>query len=708
MPDKEGSDDEKTTKGVVKKKQKQMMGEEGYDHYRDNILMRGGDHRSKETKERSYTPTGKQPKGDTPMQKEFKKKYGKKATALDAVKQKYKGQIMNVGKKGKKKVKEELDLTKIAEAFGGYIVEAKKDKKEEDKLKNNQTNNQKNNQTDKDKLDFSDDQKPYKPSRPLGKSDPLTSIDQPTATERDVDDYYAQRDITQSGETIRPRVSGTPQGRDFSSKELKSAIKRGRGVRKLPNVTAGGEVKVTKVDPRTLKNNPTGKIKKSKPTPQQRYSQALKTTEPPVIKAGPSVKRGDPIPQKVKPVKNIASRKSAEDKITTELQGKRFALGAPQRKKTFKQAFGRPTGADYKTGKPTYRVSPVGPAGEKRTRTRGGFKALPRSKNLPDYDTTKTAVDMGLNPDEIDKNKFIDQKVRGDRMDKLGTPDPFDPDYDKKVKKVDQRTKTAKAFKAPKYTVYGPERPKVSTKVDTQPKQDFKGFTKTSRRAKRMGDTTKPVSVKQIVDRDIDRKIAQVAAKTRKSKIATPVVKTLGKETGEAAVKAAGKKAMRKGAVRALSKQIPGVGSIIAGGEAAFRAAKGDMTGAGLSLAQAVPGLGIGAAVADVARDVVAAKGGARVGQKTATQVARSLTGKGTFKKTKTATKVVNPTVVGTSADAAARVRRFMRNPKNMGPMMVGGAVLGKGIETASRKTFRAIKPQGIRGGTVGRRSAGR
>ena len=36
------------------------------------------------------------------------------------------------------------------------------------------------------------------------------------------------------------------------------------------------------------------------------------------------------------------------------------------------------------------------------------------------------------------------------RADKLGTPDPFDPDYDKKVKKVDKRTKTGKAFQTPK------------------------------------------------------------------------------------------------------------------------------------------------------------------------------------------------------------------------------------------------------------------
>ena len=137
MPDKEGSDDEKTTKGVVKKKQKQMLNqeyipEEEYDHYRDRIAMAGGDHRSKETRERSNTPTGKQPKGKTVYQKQAEKKYGKGKSALDMVKAditaKYgKGAIMDVKKKSKKKSKkkanEELDLTKIAEAFGGYVIE---------------------------------------------------------------------------------------------------------------------------------------------------------------------------------------------------------------------------------------------------------------------------------------------------------------------------------------------------------------------------------------------------------------------------------------------------------------------------------------------------------------------------------------------------------------------------------------------------------
>ena len=137
MPDKEGSDDEKkSTKSVINKKQKQMMNqeeylpEEEYDHYKDRMAERGIDISSKDKKDATTSPQPKRKKvkGDTPMQKEFKKKYGKKATALDAVKKdiedKYgKGAIMEPKKKDKKKdTKEELDLTQVAEAFGGYII----------------------------------------------------------------------------------------------------------------------------------------------------------------------------------------------------------------------------------------------------------------------------------------------------------------------------------------------------------------------------------------------------------------------------------------------------------------------------------------------------------------------------------------------------------------------------------------------------------
>jgi len=103
MPEKEGAE-EKTTKSVVNKKQKQMMGEEGYDHLRDQGRIR----KNKKKKDATTMPPSKE------MEKT--RKVNKGPSALEIVKKKYKGQIMDVKK-------EELDLTQVAEAFGGYIVE---------------------------------------------------------------------------------------------------------------------------------------------------------------------------------------------------------------------------------------------------------------------------------------------------------------------------------------------------------------------------------------------------------------------------------------------------------------------------------------------------------------------------------------------------------------------------------------------------------
>ena len=108
MPDKEGSDDEKkSTKSVVNKKQKQMMGEEGYDIARDM----GKISPSKDKKDATTMP----------VSKEMKKtqKVNKGPSALERVKAKYGKSVMNVGKK---KANEGLDLVKIARAF---ILEGK-------------------------------------------------------------------------------------------------------------------------------------------------------------------------------------------------------------------------------------------------------------------------------------------------------------------------------------------------------------------------------------------------------------------------------------------------------------------------------------------------------------------------------------------------------------------------------------------------------
>ena len=83
--------------------------EEGYDIARDMGRVRP----SKDKKDATTMPVSKE------MRKT--QKVNKGPSAFERVKAKYGKSVMNIGKK---KVKEELDLTKVAEAFGGYIIEA--------------------------------------------------------------------------------------------------------------------------------------------------------------------------------------------------------------------------------------------------------------------------------------------------------------------------------------------------------------------------------------------------------------------------------------------------------------------------------------------------------------------------------------------------------------------------------------------------------
>ena len=74
--------------------------EEGYDHYKDRIAMAGGDPSSpKKSDATKYPPQRSKSKGKTVYQKEAEKKYGKGVTAIDIVRKKYKGQIMDTKKK---------------------------------------------------------------------------------------------------------------------------------------------------------------------------------------------------------------------------------------------------------------------------------------------------------------------------------------------------------------------------------------------------------------------------------------------------------------------------------------------------------------------------------------------------------------------------------------------------------------------------------
>ena len=462
MPDKDGADDKK-----------KMKNEEVVDYLKDT----GRYKRSPDTKDAtSYPPS-----------EEVKKtqKINTGPSAYELIKKKYEGQIMNVGKKGKKKVQDEFDLTKVAEALGGYIVEAeaKSGGKSKGESKKDKEDAEKAAEMSKKRGEF---------AKSFGK-DPTQASD---AQQAALGDRVGKADATKDYERVASEIEKPGEGQIKGRERLGDTTKTIGGIR----TSKVGEKQPEGIVARTRRL-------KAQADKKQSISDTLRKAKQTDIKGGSSVKRGDPVPQEEIPTKK---------KPVPEIGGFQFNTFKPEimaRRKTFKQGFGQKTGADPVTGKPTYmRPGVLDKDGKPR-------KAQKRSKLLPDYEQTKRTIGMGLNPDETDKNKFIKTGVRDDRTDDLGTPDPFDPDYDKKVKKVDGRTKIGrkikKAFTPPKFqTRQRPMEVDKETQPDTEKmggqlvksKKSFKDFNRIMRDAK--------------VDADIERTIAGSGG-GRKTKIGT-------------------------------------------------------------------------------------------------------------------------------------------------------------------------------------------
>ena len=237
MPEKEGDDDKKSTKSVVNKRQKQMMGEEGYDIARDMGKVKP----SKDKKDATTMPPSKEMKKT--------QKVNKGPSAFERVKAKYGKSVMNVGKK---KANEELDLSKVAEAFGGYIVEA-----------NGKKNGKKQPPRNDPREPFGDDDM-GNPSD--GRIDDFIKADDPFNVP---DNVRARRDAIKQG---AGGTTGTRQNRK------KSAPKP--GTQKLGDTTVGGEVKTT-IDPSVIDPKFAKKSPPKPPTPaeiadQRKAAQAFK------------------------------------------------------------------------------------------------------------------------------------------------------------------------------------------------------------------------------------------------------------------------------------------------------------------------------------------------------------------------------------------------------------------------------------------------
>ena len=169
-------------------------------------------------------------------------------------------------------------------------------------------------------------------------------------------------------------------------------------------------------------------------------------------------------------------------------------------------------------------------------------------------------------------------------------------------------------------------------------------------------------------------------------------VKAATKTAGKSAAKVVAKRTVGRAVGKALAKQIPGIGQVISGGEAIARFATGDVVGGALSAAEMIPGLGLAAGAANVARDI-----------------GRTRRAVKTIKKIKPLSKGMK-LVQGSKTGKA--LRKMQRTARRNPLATVGGAAVGTGVgvDTATGmrkgKLPKVTRPK-LDQGVVGRRTAG-
>jgi len=627
MPDKEGSED-KTTKSVVSKKQKQMMGEEGYDIARDMGRVRP----SKDKKDATTMPPSKE------MEKT--RKVNKGPSALEVVKKKYKGQIMKM---------EELDLTKVAESFGGYIVEAPLKS-----LTGDPEEIEKKIKTGAEAVRKKRIQKGAKNlAKDAGIKITTQSPEKAAATQAAKD--IGQKDLTPD---VRQGMKSVAAGKGKSEPKDKFAATSGgkkKGEFKSPVLrpTTGGR-KITKrtvkkidkteadkiekrLEPKTRAQkiaSDRGDAKEAERRFRKDFKPKTKGFKGPTGDFSPTM---DPKLRKIRQAKRDARVKSLKLPDTS--------FDAPPSKKPIRPFGDKPVAGGLPMD--TTRTYTTTTGGRKITKTFDPSKPPKR---------TRIPKDTGSLADAPKVKKRFSQMSKDIKA--LKTDIKVDKDIEKNIARVDRGKKISKGA-------------------------DFSGVSRKTGAMKSGQKVSKQLG--------------------RTPKLGGSVLKVVGKETKQAAAKTAakqitktaGQKALKKGLVKGVAKQIPGVGAALAGAEAGYRALKGDFKGAALSAGEAIPGLGLGFTAANVARDVNRAKKAASA-VKTVTKA----------KRAKDAVKVVTPTVVGSRADKIAQAKKkigtLAKSPEGKAAV-IGGSALTTSKLNRDLKNF---KVPAEKGGRTGFRSA--
>jgi hypothetical protein len=290
-----------------------------------------------------------------------------------------------------------------------------------------------------------------------------------------------------------------------------------------------------------------------------------------------------------------------------------------------------------------------------------------------------TKYNIGDTPPESKVEKarkaVLDKKLQKDMMSKAEGPKK----QGRKItgstyrKDLDSTVKAKKKLKA-QPLVKGLE--KAKTKVGT----GFKTFRQTASSLPKAAKTATQNLAKTQAVKKVTSNLTKGGLKT--------ATKTAGKKAAGMVAKRTIGRALGKG----LAKQIPGIGTVISGGEAIARFASGDVVGGALSAAEMIPGLGLAAGAANVARDI----GRTRRAVKTIKKIKPLSKGMKLLQKSKT----------GRALSKMQRTAR--RNPL----ATVGGAAVGTGVgvDTATGmrkgKLPKVPRPK-LDQGVVGRRTAG-
>ena len=358
-------------------------------------------------------------------------------------------------------------------------------------------------------------------------------------------------------------------------------------------------------------------------------------------------------------LKDMVSGKKSSDDLDATREGKKVT-------KKPKVTSGSVRATDVKIGKGGQAELPLGDV--------SGQKNIKDIKNVSDATGRTTPVTGERIPGRKPGSKIIKKGTSFKQLRLKGTEVPV---TSPKTGRVDLRTVNTKKRVTKKRPFTGPRTAKGQPIL----KKDIK-------RAVQGGVKSPAQGIKKITS----AVPKQTQAVKNVAKKLTVGGKSIGKTVGKAAAGGLAKRTLGRAGAKLLATQIPGSGQVISGGEAIARFASGDVVGGALSAAEMIPGLGLLAGTANVARDISRTRRAVKTIKK--------------LKPLKKGMKLLQKSKAGRTLSKMQRTARA--NP--LATIGGGGIATGVGTNVATggrRGKLPKVSRPKIGQGVVGRRTAG-